>query len=77
MDELKANQEAVEKAMRFAASPEAQQLKTLLQQKNAKGLKKAMEQAAQGDMVGAKATIEVFLATEDGKELLAQLRKNP
>lgn len=77
MDELKANQEAVENAMRFAASPEAQQLKTLLQQKNAKDLKKAMEQAAQGDMVGAKTTIEAFLATEEAKELLAQLRKNP
>lgn len=77
MDELKANQEAVENAMRFAASPEAQQLKTLLQQKNAKDLKKAMEQAAQGDMVSAKAAIEAFLATEEAKELLAQLRKNP
>ena len=77
MDELKPNQDTIENARRFAASPEADQLKALLQQKNAKGLKKAMEQAAKGDMVGAKATIEAFLATEDAQELLAQLRKNP
>ena len=44
---------------------------------NAKGLRRAMEQAAQGDLSGARNTINAFLATPEAKELLEQLRKNP
>ena len=36
-----------------------------------------MEQAAQGDLSGAKDTINAFLATPEAQDLLEQLRKNP
>lgn len=69
--------ESMQEAMRFATSQEAGQLKALLSQPNAQGLRAAMEQAAGGDLAAAKATIESFLTTEDGKALLAELRKHP
>ena len=48
MDDSRPSQDELQRAMRFASSPEAQQLKNLLQQSNAQGLKTAMEQAARG-----------------------------
>ena len=70
MDDSRPSQDELQRAMRFASSPEAQQLKNLLQQSNAQGLKTAMEQAAKGD-------IERYLATNEAQELLKQLRNNP
>ena len=77
MEDLISNPEAIAEAKRIANAPEAAQLKALLQQQNAKGLRRAMEQAAQGDLSGARNTINAFLATPEAKELLEQLRKNP
>lgn len=77
MNQIHPSDESMREAMRYAASPEGEQLKTLLRKPNAQGLRAAMEQAAGGDLAGAKATIEAFLATEDGKALLSELRKNP
>ncbi len=77
MDNPIINPEQMQKAQRIGSSPEAAQLKALLQQSNAQGLRQAMEQAAKGDYAGARETINAFLATKDAKELLDQLRKNP
>lgn len=77
MDEFRSQEDALAEAKRFAASPEANPFKALLQQPNAQGLRAAMEQAAGGDLQGAKATIEAYLTTPEGKQLLDQLRKNP
>lgn len=77
MDDSITNPEQLQEAMRIAASPEAAQLKALLQQSNAQGLRQAMEQAAQGNYAGARETIKTFLSTPEAKELLEQLRKNP
>lgn len=77
MDDPILRSDSVQEAMRIASSPEAAQLKALLQQSNAQGLRQAMEQAAQGDYAAAKNTINAFLATPEAKELLDQLRKNP
>ena len=77
MEDPISNPEAVAEAKRIASSPEAAQLKALLRQQNAQGLRRAMEQAAQGDLSGARSTINTFLATPEAKELLEQLRKNP
>ena len=77
MDDPITNSEQMQKAQRIASSPEAAQLKALLQQSNAQGLRQAMEQAAKGDYAGARETINAFLATPDARELLEQLRKNP
>lgn len=77
MDDSITNPEQLQEALRIAASPEAAQLKALLQQSNAQGLRQAMEQAAQGNYAGARETINTFLSTPEAKELLEQLRKNP
>ena len=77
MDDSRPSQDELQRAMRFASSPEAQQLKNLLPQSNAQGLKTAMEQAAKGDLSAAKASIERYLATNEAQELLKQLRNNP
>lgn len=77
MHQSRPSDASMREAMRFAASPEANPLKALLNQPSAQGLRAAMEQAAGGDLAAAKATIEAFLTTEDGKALLEQLRKNP
>ena len=66
--------EKLEQAKLLADTAAGQQLKELLQQTNAKGLRQAMEQAAQGDYAAAKGTIEAFLATPEAAELLRQLR---
>lgn len=77
MEDPMSNPEAIKEAKRIANSPEAAQLKALLRQQNAQGLRRAMEQAAQGDLSGAKDTINAFLATPEAQDLLEQLRKNP
>ncbi len=77
MEDPISNPAAMEEAKRIANSPEAAQLRALLQQQNAQGLRRAMEQAAQGDLSGARSTINAFLATPEAKALLEQLRKNP
>ena len=52
MEDPISNPEAIAEAKRIANAPEAAQLKALLQQQNAKGLRRAMEQAAQGTYPG-------------------------
>lgn len=69
--------EKLEKARLFADTPMGQQLKTLLQQSDAQGLRRAMDQAARGDLDAARKSIESFMSTPEAAELLDRLRKNP
>lgn len=69
--------EKLEQARLLADTPAGRQLKALLQQNNAQGLRKAMDQAAKGDYASAKQTIEAFLATPEAAALLRQLRNEP
>lgn len=71
------NSDAFSEAMLLAQSPVGKQLAALLQQSNAQGLRRAMEQAADGRLDEAKDTINDFLATREGQTLLEQLRSNP
>ena len=71
------NSDALSEAMLLAQSPVGNQLAALLQQSNAQGLRRAMEQAADGRLDEAKDTINDFLATREGQTLLEQLRSNP
>ena len=71
------NSDALSEAMLLAQSPVGKQLAALLQQSNAQGLRRAMEQAADGRLDEAKDTINDFLATREGQTLLEQLRNNP
>ena len=71
------NSDALSEAMLLAQSPVGTQLAALLQQSNAQGLRRAMEQAADGRLDEAKDTINDFLATREGQTLLEQLRSNP
>ena len=71
------NSDALSEAMLLAQSPVGKQLAALLQQSNAQGLRRAMEQAADGRLDEAKDTINEFLATREGQTLLEQLRSNP
>lgn len=71
------NSDALSEAMLLAQSPVGKQLAALLQQSNAQGLRRAMEQAADGRLDEAKDTINDFLATREGQTLLEQLRSNP
>ena len=71
------NSDALSEAMLLAQSPVGKQLAALLQQSNAQGLRRAMEQAADGRLDEAKDTINGFLATREGQTLLEQLRSNP
>ena len=68
--------EKLEQAKLLADTAAGRQLKELLQQTNAKGLRQAMEQVAQGDYASAKGTIEAFLETPEAAALLRQLRDN-
>lgn len=69
--------EKLERARLLADTPAGRQLKELLQQTNAKGLRQAMDQAAKGDYATAKQTIETFLSTPEAAALLRQLRNEP
>lgn len=77
MNQSDISPEKLEQARLFADSPAGQQLKALLRQSNAHGLRQAMDQAAQGNMDAARKSIEAFLSTPEAAELLGQLRKNP
>ena len=70
------NSDALSEAMLLAQSPVGKQLAALLQQSNAQGLRRAMEQAADGRLDEAKDTLNDFLATREGQTLLEQLRSN-
>lgn len=69
--------EKLEQARLLADTPAGRQLKALLQQNNAQGLRQAMDQAAKGDYASAKRTIEAFLTTPEATALLRQLRNEP
>lgn len=71
------SQETIRQAQLLADTDAGKRLKALLSQENAQGLKKAMEQASQGNMAAAKRTIEAFLETPEAEQLLAQLREKP
>ena len=71
------SQETIRQTQLLADTDAGKRLKALLSQGNAQGLKKAMEQASQGNMAAAKRTIEAFLETPEAEQLLAQLREKP
>lgn len=69
--------EKIRQAQLLAGTEAGKQLKALLQQSNAQGLKRAMDQAAQGNLTEAKKAIADFLTTPEAAALLAQLRQSP
>ena len=77
MDRADFTQEQIQKARLLADTDAGQQLKKLLQRSDAQGLKQALEQAGKGDLMGAKETLEAFLATAEAAALLKQLREEP
>ena len=77
MDRAYFTQEQIQKARLLADTDAGQQLKKLLQRSDAQGLKQALEQAGKGDLMGAKETLEAFLATAEAAALLKQLREEP
>lgn len=61
---------SMEDAMRFVSSPAGRQLMAMLQKSNGDAVKKAMDQAAKGNMEEAKDAIAGMTLTEDMKDLL-------
>lgn len=68
----KSNNFSMEDAMRFVNSPAGKQLMAMLQKSNGDAVKKAMDQAAKGNMDEAKDAIKSMTLTEDMKNLLKQ-----
>jgi thioredoxin-like negative regulator of GroEL len=68
-----ADPQSIQQAMRFAGTPEGQQLLRILQQNGGDALQKAMEKAAAGDMTQAKQTLSALLQNEEAQKLLKQL----
>lgn len=60
-------------AMRFASTPEGQQLIALLKQSDNGTLQAAMEQAKKGDYSRAKEALTPLLASEEVQRLLRQM----
>ena len=77
MEQADFTKEQIQKAQLLADTDAGQQLRTLLQRSDAKGLKQALEQVGKGDLAGAKRTLEAFLATAEAAALLKQLRDVP
>lgn len=73
----KSNDFSLQEAMRLAKSPAGQQLLALLRQGDAAALNQAMSQAAGGDYKQIQKLLAPLLATEEAKQLLAQLGGNP
>jgi len=66
---------SMQDALRIMNSPVGQQLLSLLQQSNDESLKKAMVQAARGDIENARESLRQVAASEDVQKLLSQLGK--
>lgn len=64
----------VRSAMELANSDAAKQLFALLQTSDAQALNNAMEQAASGNLTGAKQVLQTMLQSEDARRLLRQLQ---
>lgn len=67
------NQPTMEEILRLAASPAGKQLITLMQQKGGDNLQKAMQQAASGDYLQARRTLESVLSDPQAQKLLKEL----
>lgn len=63
---------SMEQAMNFAKSPAGQKLLAMLQNSQDPGLQKAMEQASQGNMAGAKASLQNILSNPEVQKILGQ-----
>ena len=61
---------SMEDAMQFVNSPAGRQLMAMLQKSNGDAVKRAMEQAAKGNMDEAKEAIKGMTLTDDMKKLL-------
>ena len=68
------NEFSMKQAMDFAKSDAGKQLLALLQSKDADQLQAAMDQAAAGDMLQAKKTVEQLVASKEAQNLLKQMR---
>jgi len=64
---------SMQDAMQLVNSPAGQQLMALLQQSDPDTLRKAMEQASNGDFSQAKRSLEPLFASEEAKKLLQQM----
>lgn len=60
--------------MRLANSPAGQQLLAILQQQDSGTLKKAADQAKDGNYAGVQSTLASLLSDPEAARLLAQLR---
>ena len=74
MDE-KSQKALMQEAMRIAASPQGQQLLSMLNQSQSDKLGKAMANYKAGNTQEAKRILEEFLASAQGKKILEQMGK--
>ena len=77
MDMKEHPKEAMQEAMKIAASPAGQELIRLLQESGGDSLRQAMEKASAGDYAQAKQTINSLLSSPEARKLLKQLGGNP
>ena len=61
---------SMEDAVRFVNSPAGQQLLTMLKNSGDPALRTAMEQAAKGDLTGAKESLSAIAASEEIQQIL-------
>jgi uncharacterized membrane-anchored protein len=70
---MRSNDPSMQDLIRFAQSPAAQQLMTLLQQNGGAELQEAMNKAAAGDYTQAKEALSALLKDPEARMLLQQL----
>ena len=64
----------IQKAMQLAQTDAAKQLFAMLKANNSDQLNDAMNQAAAGDMTGARNALQQLLSSEQAQQLLRQLQ---
>lgn len=65
--------QAMEKAMQLARSPQGQQLISMLQKNHSAVLNQAMKQASQGDYAQAQKLLSTLLSDPEAQKLINQL----
>lgn len=70
------DQNAIEQAMKLAASPAGKQLLAMLQSSNSETVQKAQQQAAQGDFTQAKNTLADILRSPEVQKIIQEMRQS-
>lgn len=70
------NKEAMQEAMKMAASPTGQQLLNLLRSSDSEQLNQAMQMAASGNYEGAKQILNQMLQDPQAKAILTRMGGN-